>query len=230
MTVESTRPVRAGNTSPKRAGTGTRPLDVAEILRAARQLIAEHGLEALSMRSLTRELGVSHMATYHHVGNKEDLVALIVDDVLKQIEVPGPEEGTWEERLRELNLRSFVAIRSCPGIDQAVFGTRPTREGWRLINAYVEILLDAGFSEQQAALGFSLFHSYGMGRSDIERDLRNSSGVVLIPEDSHALQRIQPVWAQLHRPDFRDFSIDVIIAGLRSLLAATEQSPAGAAG
>jgi TetR/AcrR family tetracycline transcriptional repressor len=228
VTVESTRPVRARAATAKRPGAG-RPLDVAEILRVARKLVAEHGLDALSMRSLTRELGVSHMATYHHVGNKEDLVALIVDDVLQQIEVPGPDEGTWEERLRELNHRSFLAMGSCPGIDQAVFDTRPTRQGWRLIDAYVGILLDAGFSERQATLGFSLIHSYGMGRSGIERELRNSSGGGETPGESTALQRIQPVWATLHRPDFRDFSIDVIIAGLRSILVAPEQDLPGAA-
>jgi TetR/AcrR family tetracycline transcriptional repressor len=181
-------------------------------------LVAEHGLEALSMRALTRELGVSHMATYHHVGNKQDLVALIVDDVMRQIEVPGAEEGSWEERLRELNHRSYLAMRSCPGIDAAVFDTRPTSQGWRLIDAYVGILLDAGFTERQAALGFSLIHSYGMGRSGLERDLRNSSGPAP-PADYAALQRIEPTWGELHRPDFRDFAIDTIIAGLRTILA-----------
>lgn len=229
MTVESTRPVRARAATAKKPAGGARPLDVAEILRVARQLVAEHGLDALSMRSLTRELGVSHMATYHHVGNKEDLVALIVDDVLQQIEVPGPEEGTWEDRLRVLNQRSFLAMQSCPGIDQAVFDTRPTPQGWRLIDAYVGILLAAGFSERQAALGFSLIHSYGMGRSGIERELRNSPGGVETPGESSALQRIKPVWGQLHRPDFRDFSIDVIIAGLRSILVTPEPDQAGAA-
>ncbi|MCW2524165.1 MAG: putative transcriptional regulator of the TetR family [Frankiales bacterium] len=218
MTVESTRPTRARAVSGKKSGTASRPLDVAEILRVARKLVAEHGLDALSMRALTRELGVSHMATYHHVGNKEDLVALIVDDVLKQIEVPGPDEGSWEDRLRELNHRSFLVMRSCPGIDQAVFDTRPTTQGWRLIDAYVGILLEAGFTERQAALGFSLIHSYGMGRSGIERELRNSSGRVVTPGESSALQQIQPVWGELHRPDFRDFAIDVIIAGLRVIL------------
>jgi TetR/AcrR family tetracycline transcriptional repressor len=168
------------------------------------------------MRALARELGVSPMAAYHHVGNKEDLLALIIDDVLSQIKVPPKSAGTWEQRLRDLNRSSTAAVASC--LDQITFNTRPTTEGWRLIDAYLEILLDGGFTEREATLGFSVIHSYGMGRSSMELEIRRSNhDGVDAPEDSPSVQRTWQFWSELHKPDYRDFAIEVIIAGLRAV-------------
>jgi AcrR family transcriptional regulator len=211
-----------------------RQLDVPEIVRAARSLVDSGGLEVLSMRALARELGVSHMAAYYHVGHKDDLLALLVDDVLARIEVPPPDWGSWEDRLRELNRRSTAAMATVPGIDQVMLKLRPTVEGWRLIDAYVGILLDAGFSERQAAFAFSVIHSYGMGRSGMEQALRHSpTQGSTAPSDSLALRRIEGFWKDLHRPDYQEFALEVIIAGLRSVLAqegAGRSAPRPAAG
>jgi TetR/AcrR family transcriptional regulator, tetracycline repressor protein len=209
----------AAKSTPARATTAPRSLDTAEIVRAARSLVARYGLEELSMRALARELGVSHMAAYHHVGSKVDLLALIIDDVLKQIEVPAPDSGTWQERIRELNLRSSWAVATVPGLEKVMFSIRPTQQGWRLIDGYVSLLLEAGFTERQAALGFGLLHSYGMGRTGLETQLRSSSLENREPLEGPALERIDNVWPQLHRADYRQFALEVMIAGLEAILA-----------
>lgn len=181
------------------------------------------GFESLSMRPLARELGVSAMAIYHHVGNKNDLLALLVDAVLSRIEIPAADSGSWQDRLRSLNGRSSVVVASYPGIDTVIFGMRPTEEGWRLINAYIEILLDAGFNERDAALGFSVIHSHGLGRSGMERGLsRARHEREMPPQNWPALARLQPYWADLHKPDYRDFAMDAVIAGLESVLESAE--------
>lgn len=46
----------------------------AQILEAARDLILEGGLEALSMRAVAERVGVSATALYHYFANKQDLV------------------------------------------------------------------------------------------------------------------------------------------------------------
>ena len=63
----------------------------------------EVGLDNLSMRALARELDVPPMTIYHYAQSREYLHALVVDDILSQIGVPGPDEGNWEERLRKLH-------------------------------------------------------------------------------------------------------------------------------
>lgn len=50
----------------------------AAILEAARDLLAEGGVRALSMRGLAERVGVSATAIYHHFASKEDLVSRVV--------------------------------------------------------------------------------------------------------------------------------------------------------
>jgi AcrR family transcriptional regulator len=47
-------------------------------LVAAREVIAEHGVEALSMRDVARKLGVSHQAPYRHFASRDHLLAEII--------------------------------------------------------------------------------------------------------------------------------------------------------
>ncbi|MGX7679259.1 TetR family transcriptional regulator [Jatrophihabitans sp. DSM 45814] len=204
-------------------GGQPRALSIDEIVEAALRLGLEHGFESLSMRPLARELGVSPMAIYHHVGNKDDLLVLLVDAVLAGIVVPPPDTGMWEERLRILDGRSSAVLATWRGIDAVMFGMRPTEHGWRLINAYIEIFLDAGFDERGAALAFSVIHSYGLGRAGMEQRLMRSNargGREAPPASWPALAQLQPYWADLHKPDYRDFGINVIVAGLRLMLSA----------
>jgi AcrR family transcriptional regulator len=48
------------------------------ILEAARDLIAEGGIEAMSMRAVAERVGVSATAIYHHYANKQALVDAVV--------------------------------------------------------------------------------------------------------------------------------------------------------
>lgn len=67
----------------QRAGL-TRP----QILAAARELLAELGLPALTMRRLAQRLGVSPNALYSHIESKTALVDHVLDDVLAEVQVP----------------------------------------------------------------------------------------------------------------------------------------------
>jgi AcrR family transcriptional regulator len=199
-------------------------LNVPEIVATGLRLGVRDGFDAVSMRTLARELGVSTMALYHHVSSKQELLVLMVDAALAGIPVPAPGFGDWTERLRELNGRSIQVLSRFPGLDRVMFDIPPTPEGRRLMNGYVQILLDAGFPEREAALAFSVVHSYGIGRATMERELRSSRSIdeaVTKPQDLPALDKLGRQWSSLHRPEARGFAMDVIVAGLRSMLAAT---------
>ena len=47
-------------------------------LIAAREVIAEHGVEGLSMRDVARKLGVSHQAPYRHFESRDHLLAEVI--------------------------------------------------------------------------------------------------------------------------------------------------------
>jgi AcrR family transcriptional regulator len=60
------------------------------VLTAARELVAEQGADALSMRAVARRLGVSPNALYSHVANRTDLVDQLLDDLLAGVRTPEP--------------------------------------------------------------------------------------------------------------------------------------------
>ena len=47
-------------------------------VRAARAVIAEHGVEQLSLREVSRRLGVSHQAPYKHYASRDHLLAEVM--------------------------------------------------------------------------------------------------------------------------------------------------------
>ena len=64
--------------TPKIANSARTPDTEAAILDAARHLLAEGGLHALSMRAVAARVGVSATAIYNYFENKRDLVERVV--------------------------------------------------------------------------------------------------------------------------------------------------------
>lgn len=55
------------------------PVELKEAcVRAAREVIAEHGIESLSLREVARKLGVSHQAPYRHYPSRDHLLAEVM--------------------------------------------------------------------------------------------------------------------------------------------------------
>ncbi|NBN90949.1 MAG: TetR/AcrR family transcriptional regulator, partial [Actinobacteria bacterium] len=50
-----------------------------QILEAALRMFATHGYDGMSLRSLNRELGLSHSAIHQRFGTKEDLYKAVID-------------------------------------------------------------------------------------------------------------------------------------------------------
>jgi AcrR family transcriptional regulator len=67
------------------------PADVREAcVAAAREVIAEQGVEALSLRDVARRLGVSHQAPYKHYASRDHLLAEVMrrcyEDFARQLD------------------------------------------------------------------------------------------------------------------------------------------------
>ncbi|WP_050697137.1 TetR/AcrR family transcriptional regulator [Anaeromassilibacillus senegalensis] len=78
-----------------------------ELIDAGIRMIAEDGVEKLSMRRIAAACGVSHTAPYKHFQNKDDMLAAILQFVLVQFaqglqESVDRQPGTPPERLLEL--------------------------------------------------------------------------------------------------------------------------------
>ena len=117
---------RPATTSPSTSTPARRrrDLSVDEIVDRAIEILRDGGEAALSMRRVADACGVTPMAIYHHVGNKEELLNLTVDRVVGAI-LPGDELGVaWRTRLIEFGCRFRQALLDHPGVG-AMFVRRP---------------------------------------------------------------------------------------------------------
>ena len=91
------------------------------VLAAALRLADAHGLEAVTMHAVAKRLGVTPMALYRHVDDKNALLDGLVELLLT--EQPLPQGGRWDERLVAL----AAAIRDTARRHPAVFPLLLTR-------------------------------------------------------------------------------------------------------
>jgi TetR/AcrR family transcriptional regulator, tetracycline repressor protein len=205
-----------------------RGLNEQEIVEAALRLAGRVGFGGLSMRGLAEELDVTPMAIYYHVGNKKALLALVTDSILRDIRVPSVEAGDWTARLLMLHEETSRVVGPYPGIDAMMIDLGLTEQGRRLMDANIQILLDAGFSERGALLAYNVLHSYGVGRVTIESRLRGRPRPAgRDVSDWPALTRISGAVAGLHAVDYRTFGYEAIVSGLQELLAASRTEQGG---
>jgi AcrR family transcriptional regulator len=148
-----------------KAGAASRqPLTRRRVLEAALAFIDAHGLVGLSMRKLGAELGVEAMSLYNHVEHKAALLDGVVELVLGEIELPGPEVGDWRERLR-VGLHSLRRVaKAHPNVIMLLM-TRNVRTAPALapIELALELLCSAGLDDTTAVYAFHTLTGYVFG-------------------------------------------------------------------
>src|ERR1700722_8824317 len=83
-----------GDRAPALEPAGPRPrgrppaIDREAVFDAAVRLLDAEGVDALTMRRLARELGVSAMALYRHVASKDELLMVLVDRLAARLVYP----------------------------------------------------------------------------------------------------------------------------------------------
>lgn len=161
--------VSQATTSSPRAPQAER-LSRALVVDAAITIARRDGLDALSMRRLAEELGVSTMAAYRHVAGKDTLVDDVLEAVLGGMDHHSTED-TWQEQVSEIAMRSFEVFLSVPGLADHLHGRALSRPGivqW--LEALSRPLSDAGISEDER-VGFVpalIWQLRGAARTDAE--------------------------------------------------------------
>lgn len=200
---------RMGLESRQGVAPATPALTTERIVSTALTLGLQKGFESLTMRSLARELGVTPMAFYHHVSGKRELLQLVVDEVFGDAEIVPPEFGDWDDRIAEMVRRHNEVFDRYPGLDTVVFQLEPSPKMSAIIDGYIQVLREAGFSVEQARLGFGVLHAASLGRLITERRVDDAEG------DPSASDRDRLAGEKARR---REFATELLVRGLRSLL------------
>src|SRR5262245_6420113 len=135
------------------ARTKRRGLTRQAIVERALRIGDAEGLEAVSVRRLATELGVTPMALYRHVEDKQDLINAMYEAIVEGFDLKagiGP-SMKWTSQLRRA-LLNVIALHERPvALPLAIaYSGTGSPSIWRLYDDGLEILLRAGFTRREA--------------------------------------------------------------------------------
>ena len=90
------------------------------VVQRALALADADGLDALTIRRLATELGVTPMALYWHFRNKEELLAGLADQVWGELDTDVDAAEPWHQQLRGLLESLLRVLRSHPCASQLI--------------------------------------------------------------------------------------------------------------
>jgi TetR/AcrR family tetracycline transcriptional repressor len=200
------------------------------------------GLEAVSIRRLGQEFGVTPMALYWHVQNKDELLAAMGDRLFAGLELPTDRTQPWEQRLRQLMVVLIGGLRRHPALLPLAFQqVTACPDGLELTETALQIFRDGGFSAQDAAgvAVHALRSTIGLiagepgtaeGRPDpdhvanqqLKRDRLLGLPAGLYPR---LLESADDLLACKDRDEYEELGIELFISGVLALAARARLAP-----
>lgn len=138
-------------------------LNVNRIIEAAVRTADRGGLARVSMRNVSRELGVEAMSLYHHLAGKDALLDGLADWVFTQIETPDPRQ-LWRPAMVERAASARQAMSQHPwalGLIESRRTPGPALLGHH--EAVLACLRNNGFTYALAAHAHSAIDAYVFG-------------------------------------------------------------------
>jgi AcrR family transcriptional regulator len=122
------------------------------VVSRALELADAQGLDALTIRKLAQELGVTPMALYWHFRSKDELLGGLVERVWSEIDVDLDPAAPWPDQLRGLMESLLAVLRTHPAASRLLLEfDKQTMAAMRPAEVSLEILLGAGFDSEHAA-------------------------------------------------------------------------------
>jgi AcrR family transcriptional regulator len=145
-------------------GRGRRrdPLTQEAIVAAAIRVLDRDGLAVFSMRRVAEELDTGAASLYWHVGSKDGLLDLILEEVIgEQVdEIPDPDPERWREQLKGVARTMRGAILQHRDIVQISIGRVPMGpNAVRLSERVLAILRAGGVPDELAVQSYLLMIS-----------------------------------------------------------------------
>jgi AcrR family transcriptional regulator len=193
------------------------------------------GLEAVTIRRLAAELGVTPMALYWHFRNKDELLTGLADALWAELDTRLDPSDEWPDQLRRL-LESLVRVlRRHPSASQLLIGSEKRMGEAAMVasETALEILDRGGFDAEYTAaiVRQALFTGVMLAMSEpgfepgmteaerVEHQRQARLRLALLPPDRYPMvvAAAGPMTA-CDNPDFHyRVGIDVFIAGVREL-------------
>ena len=121
------------------------------VVEGALALAEAEGLEAVTIRRLARELGVTPMALYWHFRSKDELLEGVAARIFEEIDLSVDASATWPEQMRALLGSMLGVLRAYPSA-AILLSTRTvsSERGLLATEVALDILRRGGFSPTEA--------------------------------------------------------------------------------
>jgi AcrR family transcriptional regulator len=169
--------------------TTREPLTRLRIVELALEIIDAEGLDALNMRRLASAAGVKPMSLYHHYSNKEAILLAVAESIsaaaLGDVASGDPAlaedaaapldaqpaaqlgvspAGDWRDRVRLLFVGLYELVQAHPrALPLIGTGVLRTPSGRRWMEELMRVLLEAGFTPDEAASAYHTLGAYTLG-------------------------------------------------------------------
>jgi AcrR family transcriptional regulator len=133
------------------------------IVDAAVRISEADGYEAISMRQLADEFGVTAMALYGYVSTKQHLLELVADRYVAELDL-AEEVTDWKERVSRVLHSLYDLLLERPVLAEVL--THQTVEApatYRMADLMLGMLREHGFSDEEAVETFHVLVSYTLG-------------------------------------------------------------------
>jgi AcrR family transcriptional regulator len=206
------------------------------IVDCAIALADAEGLEAVTIRRLAQDQGVTPMALYWHFKDKDLLLNGIAERLLWEMELPaeGGEAKPWDEQFRDLLSAMLAVLRAHPAVADLLHTRIMLSErGLDITERALTLLRGAGFGPEQAA------QLAGQALGSIVLLVANRPGTLVGEEAAEREQRLRTKRATFQAlsperyphllasadaftdcgnvPAYFELGLDVFIAGVRGV-------------
>jgi AcrR family transcriptional regulator len=184
-----------------------------EIGQKALEIADAEGFDDVSMRRIARELDAGTMTLYHYVRNKDELLGLMWDAVIKELLVPEEDlTGNWRKDLSQIARATRKAFKRHPWIVEAM--GQPAQSGPNGIRHFEQSLavveeLKASSRERLELVGLVDDYVFGFAWREILQESYDAQGDPNMAESGLAFFESQlatgeyPNVSKLFRGDLR---------------------------
>jgi AcrR family transcriptional regulator len=165
------------------------PISRDAIVAAAIGLLDREGLAALSMRRLAEELGTGAASLYWHVGSKDGLLDLVLDEVIGEGKVPDPDPDRWQEQLKQIARDQRAASHRHPWVVRVSIGRIPMGpNALRYSERILAILRAGGLPPHLAVQGYLLLiatiNGFTIDETGVDDSVDGRDGSMSLDPDS----------------------------------------------
>jgi AcrR family transcriptional regulator len=169
------------------------------LLEAARTILEEESLSALTLRAVARKAGVSHAAPYRHFPNHEALLAELsiegFDELRDQLVEAAKAPGSEPDRIATIGAAYMRFVAQRPALARLMFGGQlPNRDQFPTLGLKADAIgEEIGKALHNSALGLAVWGAvHGLAMLVLENviDLgQRRSGLAVLPARAEIILR-----------------------------------------